>query len=379
MRPAKFKSILLPPTTVPVSPKNGEIYHDATLNQIRVNIDGVWSSFGAGTNGKEVEFQKNATHIQWRYVGDLSWADLISLSEITGPQGIEGQAGAQGLKGDTGAIGPQGPKGDTGVVSTLTIGNGLSGSSFDGNSAVTIARDNSKYSEVDYSVRVTMGSSVLNGINGMTSATSGTIASAAFNGSTSIGKIPHITCTTTSTAGSTTGIRSQVSYFSVGGGFRYKTTFMINDATTVSGARLFCGMSNTTAAPAINSSTDNNPFIASLINYFAIGYDGARGDSKLYLFCNGSTTNNATKITLNNNYSIVPGADIYNVEFFNEPNSTTVHYSIRGLLSNTSEIGTISINLPSGVLLYGHSARSNGTSAAVVKLEQTSLQLFSYG
>lgn len=110
---------------------------------------------GAGTPGKdgrEIELQNNGTAIQWRYVGDSSWTDLVQLSEITGPQGPKGNTGetgpqgeigpqgpagetgpqgpvgpagkdgAQGPKGDTGEIGPQGPKGDTGATPNIQIG-----------------------------------------------------------------------------------------------------------------------------------------------------------------------------------------------------------------------------------------------------------------
>jgi len=34
--------------------------------------------------GHEVEMQKGATHIQWRYVGDPDWIDLISLEDMKG-------------------------------------------------------------------------------------------------------------------------------------------------------------------------------------------------------------------------------------------------------------------------------------------------------
>ncbi len=40
-----------------------------------------------GADGREVELRTTETHIQWRYVGDTEWKDLIALSEITGPKG----------------------------------------------------------------------------------------------------------------------------------------------------------------------------------------------------------------------------------------------------------------------------------------------------
>lgn len=37
-----------------------------------------------GKDGREIEIQNNGTAIQWRYVGDELWTDLVQLSEITG-------------------------------------------------------------------------------------------------------------------------------------------------------------------------------------------------------------------------------------------------------------------------------------------------------
>ncbi len=74
-----------------------------------------------GEDGRQIEMQTTATHIQWRYVGDSAWVDLIALSDISGAKGDKGEKGdtgaqgPQGEKGDTGAQGPQGEKGDTGA------------------------------------------------------------------------------------------------------------------------------------------------------------------------------------------------------------------------------------------------------------------------
>lgn len=40
-----------------------------------------------GKDGKQVEFQVNETHIQWRYEGDTEWTDLVALSELKGDKG----------------------------------------------------------------------------------------------------------------------------------------------------------------------------------------------------------------------------------------------------------------------------------------------------
>jgi hypothetical protein len=39
-----------------------------------------------GPSGRDVEFQKSATHIQWRRVGDTNWTDLVPLSDLGWPQ-----------------------------------------------------------------------------------------------------------------------------------------------------------------------------------------------------------------------------------------------------------------------------------------------------
>ena len=97
------------------------IYEDNVLKLMsgkkelsRVTITGG----SGGSDAREVELRKSDTALQWRYTGDSEWNDLISLAEITGPQG---EPGAQGPKGDTGPqgekgdTGPQGEKGDTGA------------------------------------------------------------------------------------------------------------------------------------------------------------------------------------------------------------------------------------------------------------------------
>jgi hypothetical protein len=67
-----------------------------------------------GADGKEVELQKTATYIQWRYVGE-SWVNLVALTDITGAQGDKGDTGDTGVTGDTGAAGTNGTNGNDGA------------------------------------------------------------------------------------------------------------------------------------------------------------------------------------------------------------------------------------------------------------------------
>jgi hypothetical protein len=61
-----------------------------------------------GNDGREVEFNDSGTHIQWRYVGETVWIDLVELALLKGDTGDKGDKGDQGDKGD------KGDKGDTG-------------------------------------------------------------------------------------------------------------------------------------------------------------------------------------------------------------------------------------------------------------------------
>ena len=101
-----------------------------------------------GKDGREIQIQNNGTAIQWRYVGDVSWTDLVQLSDITGAKGDPGEDGitptirengnwylgeedtgkpSRGEKGNPGDKGDPGPTGATpniqiGTVQTLDPG-----------------------------------------------------------------------------------------------------------------------------------------------------------------------------------------------------------------------------------------------------------------
>lgn len=58
-----------------------------------VNLQGPQGLPGSGGDGgssREIEIQKGETHIQWRYVGESSWRNLVSLEELKGTQGEDG-------------------------------------------------------------------------------------------------------------------------------------------------------------------------------------------------------------------------------------------------------------------------------------------------
>lgn len=68
-----------------------------------------------GGPGPAIELQVTATHIQWRVVGDVTWFNLVALTELVGPAGPAGARGPKGDPGSTGATGPAGPAGEDGL------------------------------------------------------------------------------------------------------------------------------------------------------------------------------------------------------------------------------------------------------------------------
>lgn len=90
--------------------KDGKIYikqADGTLKGTGVTLP--TSSSGTGTDGREIELQATTDYIQWRYVGDSTWINLIALSDLKGQKGERGIQGIQGEKGD------KGDKGDSAI------------------------------------------------------------------------------------------------------------------------------------------------------------------------------------------------------------------------------------------------------------------------
>lgn len=63
-------------------------------------VDGV-----DGTDGREIEIQNNGTSIQWRYVGDTEWTDIVALVTLTGADGADGTNGTDGTDGVDGTDG----------------------------------------------------------------------------------------------------------------------------------------------------------------------------------------------------------------------------------------------------------------------------------
>lgn len=236
--------------------------------------------------------------------------------------------------------------------------------------------------EMEYSARVTMGSATITGINGMTVNTSGTHALNGFSGASTIGKIPHVTINAVSTTGSTCGFRTGTSYFCVGGGFIISTIFQVSDATTVANARHFFGANTSSTATAINGTTNNNPLVTSLTNFFAFASDAGAGDTNFCIYHNGATAGATTRISLGASFPVGNTGEIYQVSFYNPPATLDIYYRVTALVANVTASGKItgtSSNLPTTTQLYMHNERFNAGTGSVVKFEAGSLYIYSFG
>lgn len=63
------------------------------------------STTGGGTDAKEIELQKTDTYIQWRYVGDTDWTNLVALSDLRGADGDTGLSAYELAQQETGFAG----------------------------------------------------------------------------------------------------------------------------------------------------------------------------------------------------------------------------------------------------------------------------------
>lgn len=67
-----------------------------------------------GANGKTPEFRVSENILQWRYVGDEIWLNLYDLTTLKGADGRDGVDGKDGINGKDGAAGKDGTNGQNG-------------------------------------------------------------------------------------------------------------------------------------------------------------------------------------------------------------------------------------------------------------------------
>jgi hypothetical protein len=91
----------------PADPYPGLQWFNTTNGKIYIYYDDFWIQSAnmvvsiPGSDGREVEFQNNGTYIQWRYVGDVGWTNLVLLSDLKGDPGDPGDPGEGVAAGGT--------------------------------------------------------------------------------------------------------------------------------------------------------------------------------------------------------------------------------------------------------------------------------------
>lgn len=71
---------------------DGDVWRKETTGWVVIsNIKGPEGEQGpVGNPAKNIEYRNNGTHIQWRYVGETTWTDLVALEDIKGEDGKDG-------------------------------------------------------------------------------------------------------------------------------------------------------------------------------------------------------------------------------------------------------------------------------------------------
>lgn len=171
------------------------------------------------------------------------------------------------------------------------------------------------------------------------------------------------------TAGSLAGARVAAAQMTVGGsvgtGFFKVTRFGVSDAAVVTAARMFVGVSASTAAP-----TNVEP--ATLVNCIGVGCGAA--DANLRLFYGGSVAQ--TPIDLGADFpATTTNTDVYELALFAPPDTADVHWQVKRLNTGDVAAGTLAnsggVALPSTttLLTYLQAWRSNNATAAAVGLD----------
>ena len=173
------------------------------------------------------------------------------------------------------------------------------------------------------------------------------------------------------TAGALCSLRTGSGQFTTGtgggdGGFFYSVRFAVTDAATVTGARMFVGMSSTTTAP-----TNVDP--ASLINSFGIAQLSTDA-TQLYFVTGGSAAQ--TAIALGTGFPPANTAVPYDLMLWCPPSGNgVVNYQLERIDTGTSIGGTITpgtlgLQTPANTTLLNPVIwRTNNATALAVSLD----------
>jgi hypothetical protein len=173
------------------------------------------------------------------------------------------------------------------------------------------------------------------------------------------------------TGNASCGLRSAVAQFGLGpvagcGGFHFVTRFAISDATLVPGARLFVGMTSSTAVLG-----NNDP--STFLNIIGVGLDAA--DTNLQIMHNDAT-GTATKINLGASFAESSNTALYELALYCASGASVVNYEVVNLSTGVEVSGQLTTNLPAvNTLLAWQLWRHNVNTGLAVGLDVASVYL----
>jgi hypothetical protein len=181
-------------------------------------------------------------------------------------------------------------------------------------------------------------------------------------------RLGHVSSATNNQA---SGIRAVSAQFGLGpaagcGGFHFVARFGISDATLVAGARLFVGMTSSTA---VLGNADPSTFA----NIIGVGLDAA--DTTLQIMHNDAA-GTATKINLGASFPESTNTDLYELVLYCASGASLVYYQVINLSTNAIASGQITTNLPAvNTLLAWQLWRHNVNTGQAVGLDIASVYL----
>jgi hypothetical protein len=207
----------------------------------------------------------------------------------------------------------------------------------------------------------------------LTPTTTGTLTARSFATTNIVTRATRLALVSAATAGSLSGIRQTSGFFTTGvgsgnlGGFHQVVRFAVSDATTVSGARMFVGVSSSTIGP-----TNVDP--ATLTN--SIGLAQLSGNAtQWYLVYGGSAAQSAIALGTSIGAPTTTGL-LWEFSLFSSPNQNgVVGYQLTNVGTDVTVRGTLTPGTPgtqtpaNSTTLTFQMWRTNNATAAAVALD----------
>lgn len=211
------------------------------------------------------------------------------------------------------------------------------------------------------------GSTTVPGVFGMAALTaSGTATQRTIATTNLLTRMTRLAYVSAATAASVAGGREAVAKYTTGaggglGGFFYRTRFATSDAAAVSGARMFVGLSASTAAP-----TNVEP--NTLVN--SIGVVQLSTSTNLQMYCAGASAG-ANLVDLGVNFPAnTLSADVYEIALFSPSSNGNVYWKVTRLNTGHTAEGVFTAGLPTSATLLCHQIwRTNNATALAVGID----------